>query len=184
MFMITDKNPIATEKLHSNVSEFIIYMYQMEDLIRIYGFNLEDIRKYVIHHFPIQDTEKKHIEEWFKDLMCRMEKQKVQERGHLAEVQIYVDELLRLKEKLLPKDSDFAAIYNAARPHIRESIIESEGTVKSDIQACLNGIYGLLLCRMNDRQVPEELEEALEHFGNVLSYLSYHYKEEQFTNDN
>jgi hypothetical protein len=182
--MITDKNPVATEKLRTNVSEFIIYMYQMEDLIRIYNFNLEDIKQYVIHHFPVQDSEKKQMEDWFRDLMQRMKKQEVTERGHLAEVQVYVDELLRIKEHLLPTDPEFAAIYNAARPHIRESIMESHGMVKNDVQACLNGIYGLLLCRMNDKEVPEEIEKSLHCFGDVLSYLSYHYRKESFTNNN
>ncbi len=182
--MITDKNPIASQKLQENVAEFIIYMYQMEDLIRVYNFELTDIRQYVIHHFPIEEKEKKIMESWFEDIMRRMQEQDIRERGHLVEVQAFVDELLRLKEKLLPADEEFAHVYNMARPHIRQSIQEADGLVKSDIQACLNGIYGLLLCRMNNREVPEELQEGLEHFGNVLSYLSFRYKMEQFQNDN
>ncbi len=182
--MITDKNPVARQKLQENVAEFIIYMYQMEDLIRIYEFNLDDIRKYVIHHFPVAENEKNTIRDWFADIIRRMDSQGIRERGHLAEVQAYVDELLRLKERLIPADEEFAALYNEARPHIRESIQESGGLVKSDIQACLNGIYGLLLCRMNNKEVPEDVENALEHFGNLLSYLSFRYKQQQFQQDN
>ena len=182
--MITDKNTIARQKLQENVAEFIIYMYQMEDLIRVYNFELADIRQYVIHHFPIEEKEKITIESWFEDIMRRMDEQDIRERGHLVEVQAFVTELLRVKEKLLTTDDEFAQVYNAARPHIRQSIQEAEGKIKSDIQACLNGVYGLLLCRMNNREVPDELQEGLQHFGNVLSYLSFRYKMDQFQNDN
>lgn len=169
---ITENNPIAAEKLQKNVAEFIIYMYQMEDLIRVYQFIPEDIRKYVIHHFPVSDEEKEQMAIWFDRIMQKMKAQGIEESGHLAETQAYVDQLLRRKEKLLAEDEMFRQIYNQARPHIRESIQDSDGRVASDIQACLNGIYGLLLCRMTGKEVPEEVEKALGPFGEVLGYVS------------
>ncbi len=181
---ITENNAVARQKLEENIAEFIIYMYQMEDLIRVYEFNLDDIRQYVISHFPVEDDEKQEMETWFSNIMENMKEQGLTDRGHLREVQEFVDQLLRLKEELLPADEEFAAVYNAARPHIRESIRDSHGAVKSDIQACLNGIYGLLLCRMGNKEVPEELQEGLEHFGNVLSYLSFRYRQVRFQGDN
>jgi len=177
--MITENNRIAQNKLKANVSEFIIYMYQMEDLCRVYDFNIEDIEKYVIHHFPVDAEEKKHQRAWFERLIQQMHQEGIRERGHLEEVQQYVDELLTLKNNLITTDTDFAAVYNNARPHIRESLRESKELgqpISSDIQACLNGIYGLLLCRMNGREVPEELNAGIDAFGMVLSYLSREYK--------
>ena len=185
--MIADNNQIALNKLKSNISEFIIYMYQMEDLCRVYNFGIDDIRQYVIRHFPVDEQEKAKMEIWFGDLMKKMEEQDIRESGHLEEVQTYVDQLLELKNRLLPTDPEFAEIYNIARPHIRQSLAEAREAghvVSSDIQACLNGIYGLLLCRMNGREVPEELNEGIDAFGLVLSYLSYKYKQEHFMSSN
>ncbi len=185
--MITDNNKIAGNKLRNNVSEFIIYMYQMEDLCRVYNFNIADIEQYVIHHFPVSDDEKKSLRSWFIALMDQMKEEKIEESGHLAEVQHYVDQLLDLKNRLLGSSEEFSEIYNAARPHIRQSLQEAAALGKkidSDLQACLNGIYGLLLCRMNGREVPEELNAGIDAFGNVLSYLSFKYKQENLMSPN
>ena len=182
--MITNDNAIAAEKLQKNVAEFIIYMYQMEDLCRVYEFNLSDLETYVIKHFPVNDDQKADLSRWFAQLIEEIKAQKIEARGHLKEVQKFVDQLIELKYRLLEKDEEFAEIYKQARPHIREVISESNGTIPNDIQACLNGVYGLLLARMNGKEVPEELNPALNAFGNVLSYLSYKYKQEDFLNSN
>ncbi|MCA6077911.1 DUF4924 family protein [Fulvivirga sedimenti] len=185
--MITDNNKIADSKLKNNVSEFIIYMYQMEDLCRVYQFNIADIEQYVIHHFPVSSEEKVLLKVWFESLMEQMKNEQIEESGHLAEVQQYVNRLLDLKNRLLTTDEEFAAVYNAARPHIRQSLMEANAVgkkINSDIQVCLNGIYGLLLCRMNGREVPEELNDGIDAFGNVLSYLSFKYKQEDMMSPN
>ena len=36
---------VAENKKKQNISEYIIYMYQMEDLVRSYHFNLEEIEQ-------------------------------------------------------------------------------------------------------------------------------------------
>lgn len=182
--LITDLNKIATDKLQKNVAEFIIYIYQMEDLCRVYEFNIEEIEKYVIHHFPLNDEEKKDMKKWFAWLINEMKEQDIEANGHISQVQDHVNEMLELKFSLLTEDEEFIELYNAARPHIREIIQDSNQTVPNDIQACLNGIYGLLLARMNGREVPEELTGPINTFGSVLSYLSYKYKQKYFLGSN
>ena len=185
--MITDNNKIAFNKLKNNVSEFIIYMYQMEDLCRVYEFKIPDIEQYVISHFPVSPEEKQELKHWFMALIQQMENEDIRESGHLKEVQSYVDELLEIKNELVSTDAEFIQIYNHARPHIRTAFQEATrmgSTVKSDIQVCLNGIYGLLLCRMNGKEVPDELNDGIDAFGQVLSYLSFKYRQKHFLSEN
>lgn len=182
--LITEGNQIADEKLRKNVAEFIIHMYQMEDLCRVYAFNLDDIRQYVISHFPVTDEAKSRMLTWFENLIRLMHEQNLQDSGHLNEVQVFVNQLLDLKFRLLAEDEVFRQVYNTARPHIRAIIEESGQQVTSDIQVCLNGIYGLLLARMNGKEVPENLNEPLNTFGEVLSYLSYKYKQDNYLSPN
>ena len=88
-----------------------------------------------------------------------------------------MQKLSDLSMKLLVENEDYQTIFNAARPALRESIQASEGLVNNPVQACLNGVFGLLLARMNGKQVPDETMEQIEHFGNVLSMLSHSYRE-------
>ncbi|MBL6447870.1 DUF4924 family protein [Fulvivirga sp. 29W222] len=175
---------IAENKKRNNISEYIIHMYQTEDLIRVYDFDMEQIKKYVIKHIPTEDGNKEEISKWYEDIMEKMKIEGIEEKGHLDEVQNYVAQLSKIMNDLKKSDESFKKIYSAAKPHIDESISFSNGIIKEEVQACLNGIYGLLLARLNGRQVPEEVMVGINTFGDVLSYLTYKYKQKNFLNDN
>jgi hypothetical protein len=167
---------IAEKKKLKNISEYIIYMYQTEDLIRVYDFDIDLIEKYVIHHFPISEEEKQQNKDWYYQIIQKMKSEGVERKGHLSEVQKIVDELILLSDTLLIEDSDYHKIYKNANNYIKENLELSEGKIENEIQICLNGIYGLLLLRMKGKEVDESLMEPLNAFGDLLSYLSYQYK--------
>ncbi|UII27087.1 DUF4924 family protein [Fulvivirga maritima] len=175
---------IAENKKQNNISEYIIYMYQTEDLIRVYEFDIELIKQYVIKHFPVSDEEKTEMAEWYKDIMAQMEKEGIKEKGHLSTVQNHVDQLSRMMDDLKTSDEEFKKIYEHTAPYIKESLELAHGQITDEIQICLNGIYGLLLARMNGREVPQELMPGINAFGDTLSYLSYKYKQKNFLSDN
>ena len=84
---------IAESKKRNNISEYIIHMYQTEDLIRVYDFDMDQIKQYVISHIPANDEERKEIAEWYEQVMEKMKYEKIEAKGHLNEVQQYVAEL-------------------------------------------------------------------------------------------
>lgn len=170
---------VAESKKSKNVAEYIIYMYQMEDLIRSYQFNLHDIRQYVISHYPVSEDEKSQIAGWFETLMGQMIAEGIEEKGHLSHVQKEVDQLAILHWDLLKKDRAYFEIYHPVKSHLLEYISSAEGqNLGHEIQICINGIYGLLLCRLTGQNIPEDLKESTEAFGSLLSYLSLVYKEQ------
>lgn len=173
---------LAESKKQQNISEYIIYMYQTEDLIRVYDFDMEKIEEYVIKHIPIND--KAGLIQWYADISSQMKKEGIEKSGHLKQVQHYVDELEKLKDDLLNSDKEFKKIYDQSSSHIQKSLDYADGAVKSEVQACLNGVYGLLLLRMNGKDVHPDLMESINAFGDVLSFLSYKYKQQNFLNDN
>jgi hypothetical protein len=56
--------------------------------------------------------------------------------------------------------------------------------VGNEIQICLNGVYGLLLCRLLGKKVSDRQLEAAEAFGTVLSFLSFAYAQRIFLHPN
>lgn len=169
---------VAENKKKHNIGEYIIYMYQMEDLIRSYNFNLDDIRRYVVSHYPITEEEKTEVTLWFDRLISQMNSEDIQEKGHLAEVQQEVDALAKIHWDLLKSDRDYFEIYQGAKPHLMDFVMAAEGQdLGHEVQICLNGIYGLLLCRLTGKKISDELQRSAEAFGLVLSYLSVVYKE-------
>ncbi|MBL3656057.1 DUF4924 family protein [Fulvivirga sediminis] len=175
---------IAENKKQNNISEYIIYMYQTEDLIRVYEFDIELIKQYVIKHFPVSEEEKAEMAEWYLEIMAQMKKEEIHEKGHLSTVQKYVEHLSRMMDDLKTSNEEFKKIYDNAAPYIKESLEIAQGQITDEVQICLNGIYGLLLARMNGREVPQELMPGINSFGDVLSYLSFKYKQKNFLSDN
>ncbi|MBC6366237.1 DUF4924 family protein [Algoriphagus sp. AK58] len=170
---------VAEKKKSQNIGEYLIYMYQMEDLIRSFQGNMEEIREYVIAHYPVSDAEKKKITEWFERLLTEMKSQGILEKGHLKELNTLVDQLLQLHYRLLKSDKSYFQTYHQAKPHILDSILAANGeNPGNEIQICLNGIYGLLLCRLLGKKVSDQQAKAAEAFGEVLSFLNLVYQQE------
>lgn len=168
---------VAEKKKSQNIGEYLIYMYQMEDLIRSFQGNMDEIRQYVISHYPVADEEKDKIFGWFASLRDQMEKENILEKGHLQELHLLVEELLKIHYQVLKTDPDYFQLYTQAKPHIMDAVLASQGlSPGNEIQICLNGIYGLLLCRLLGKKVDESQLEAADSFGNVLSMLSHYYR--------
>lgn len=169
---------LADKKKKTNISEYIIYMYQTELLIRNFEFDIEKIKIHVFGNIPdekmSQETKNENLN-WYNKVIAEMQEEGLEVEGHLSYVQDEVQKLGNLNLKLLTEDADYQSLFNAARPAIRESIEASKGLISNPIQACINGVFGLLIARMNGNEVAKGQLESIEHFGNVLSYLSYHY---------
>ncbi len=176
---------IADRKKAQNIGEYLIYMYQMEDLIRSYQGNLEEIYTYVISHYPVAEEEKQEIKNWFGDLAAQMQKEGLLEKGHLKSLQEIVNSLLDLHYQLLKSDAGYVQTFHQVKPHLLEAIDAAGGEeVGNEIQICLNGVYGLLLCRLLGKKVSDRQLEAANAFGAVLSFLSFAYAQRIFLHPN
>ena len=169
---------LADRKKQGNISEYIIYMYQTELLVRNFEMDIHKIQIHVINNIPAGKTDKLALEKWYERIISKMRAEKLEKEGHLLEVQEIVQELSDLNLQLLSSNQDYQQVFNAARPYIRSFIQESDGLVTDPIQACLNGVFGLLLARMKGKDIPEETLTAVDEFGNVLSFLSHKYHEQ------
>ena len=77
---------IAKEKLNTNIAEYILYMWQIEDIIRANDFKLDLIEKRIIDHHDSSNDIKQEVKSWYKGLIDTMITEKVQEKGHIHKV--------------------------------------------------------------------------------------------------
>ena len=52
---------VARQKRKENIAEYLLYMWQVEDLIRANRFDMDAIRKSVIAHYDQPDSVKEEI---------------------------------------------------------------------------------------------------------------------------
>jgi hypothetical protein len=176
---------IASAKKKENIAEYILYMWQIEDLIRAYQFNIEELEQNIINHFSDASNEiKDEMKYWYNDLIQKMKQQGIQEKGHLDFLKSIIQELEALHQELVhsPKDLKYIELYNWASPNIKELRKKSIHSDAGDIQLCLEGLYGLLLMRLKSKNITEETKEAMSTISNLTGYLSQKYKEKHKEN--
>ena len=74
---------ISQQLKKKNIAEYLLYMWQVEDLIRANGCDMERIRKNIIEPYPATDEQKKELARWYEDLINMMQQEGVLEKGHV-----------------------------------------------------------------------------------------------------
>lgn len=170
---------IAQEKKKTNIAEYILYMWQIEDMIRANQFNMDLIEKNIIQKFDQPEDIKEEMQEWYKDLVRRMQEEGIQEKGHFQFLHDIVDELENLHMTLIrdPNELEYIQAYNTAKPGIAELRNKSQGTARGDIEACLQGLYGILLLRLQNKPINPATQDAQKSISSLIALLSEKYLE-------
>ena len=169
---------IARQKKKENIAEYILYMWQIEDLIRAYKFDIEEINKNIVQRFDQTDTVKKEIEDWYAGLIDLMKEEQKTVSGHLQFVQNTINDLYEFHLQLIksPEQLDYIEVYNKAKAGINELMNKSEGTVANEIEACFNGLYGLLMLRLQQKTINPETANAMTAVSQLIALISKKFK--------
>ena len=111
---------IAQQLKAKNIAEYLIYMWQVEDLIRANECDIDKIRENIISRYP--EEEHPALEEWYGNLVDMMRTEGVKEKGHLQINRNVIVNLTELHVELLasPKYPYYSAAYFKALPFIVE----------------------------------------------------------------
>ncbi len=77
---------IASQKRKENIAEYLLYMWQIEDIIRANNLDIESIRKNVIDRFDLSDEQRQQLTEWYESLIDMMRREDVEKSGHLQKI--------------------------------------------------------------------------------------------------
>ena len=170
---------IAQEKRKSNIAEYVLYMWQVEDLIRAYHFNMDLIEEHIISRFKQPEKTRQEIRNWYANIIVMMHEEGIREKGHLSMVQGVVSQMNDLHHKLLHQNNDgqYLSLFNQAKLNISELKSKLPDTNTNDIETCFDGLYGLLLLRLKGLEINRETETAMETFSHLLAMLALRFKQ-------
>ena len=92
---------ISQELRKRNIAEYLLYMWQVEDIIRAYGCSLARIRREYIDRFDYTDEQKEEMADWYGNLVRMMNSEGCRENGHLQINKIVIQQLSELSAELL-----------------------------------------------------------------------------------
>lgn len=167
---------IAKNIREKSVVEYLLYMWQMEDLIRAYGCSLTRIRREYIDRFDYTDQQKDEEEDWFGDLIRMMNQEGKREKGHLAINEVLLQDLGDLHVRLLQSTRFpfYSAEYYRVLPFIVELRQKGDKEIR-EVETCLNALYGVMLLRMRQKPISPETAHAIKAITTFLGMLSDYY---------
>ena len=173
---------IAQQKRHENMAEYLLYLWQVEDIIRACKLDLNVIEQTVIARYDVDQAKRDEIRDWYESLVKMMQLEHVEQAGHL---QICKNVLIRLNDlhrQLLASDKypDYGADYYRTLPFIvelraREHTDEPTG----ELETCFNALYGVLLLRLQGKEISHDTQVAIAQISHFLGLLSAYYKKDE-----
>ena len=171
----------ASEKKRENIAEYLLYMWNIEDLIRANNLDLDKIESTIIaNHTSLTLEQRKQMTEWYESLIDMMRRENVVEKGHLQLNKNVIIDLENLSRRLLkdPKFSAYATQYYATLPLIVELRARSGEDKPGEIEACFNALYGTMLLRMQGKEISDDTKNAIARISKFLALLAAYYKKD------
>jgi hypothetical protein len=138
---------VAREKKKKNIAEYVLYMWQLEDLIRAFNFDIEALEKNVFGIFSDNPYLRKEISDWYGSLVTMMEMENIKETGHLQITKNVVLDLNTLHVSILksPEENSYRDLYYKAAPNLYEFQKKLKEPETNEVEMMLLGMYGLLI---------------------------------------
>lgn len=171
----------ASAKKRENIAEYLLYMWQIEDLIRAYGLDIDRIQHEIIDRYEgLTDTQRRDMRDWYESLIDMMRREGVAEKGHLQLNRNTLADLERLHRQLLadPKFSAYSNQYYATLPLIVELRSKAGDNKKDEIETLFEAMYGLLMLRIQHKPVSDDTIAASRQISKFLALLASYYKKD------
>lgn len=172
---------IAKKLKQENIIEYLLYMWQVEDIIRANDFDIDRINATIISKFGQPQKEHDEICEWYNNLIDMMRREDIKVKGHLIINQNTLNDLTDLHNQLLKSsgENDYINTYYKTLPFIVELRAKSDGHEVSEIETCLSALYGFLLMRMQKKEISGETQAAISQIGSLMRLLSQKYNKDR-----
>lgn len=169
---------IARQKRKENICEYLLYMWQIEDLIRANHFDMDEIRDKVIARYNQPDEVKEEIARWYEELIEMMRSEGVKESGHIQLNKNVIITLTDLHLRLLksPKEMIYGAAYYKTLPYIVQLRAKSGGNDIPELETCFTAVYGYLMLRMQGKEISAETLDGIKQISSFLALLAEKYR--------
>ena len=173
---------VASKKRKENIAEYLLYMWQIEDLIRANGLDIDKIRTNIIDKFNLDETQRREMTEWYESLIDMMRREGVTEHGHLQMNKYILNQLVQLHQALLkdPAFPEYTAEFYRTLPYIVELRGKAGENQVGEIETCFTALYGMLMMRLQQKETSEATRNAIAQISRFIALLSkdFHLDEE------
>lgn len=172
----------ASRKRKENIAEYLLYMWQIEDIIRANDLDIDKIRKNIIDKMDLDEKTATEMTGWYESLIDMMRREGVEKNGHLQINKNIIGDLANLNNEVLkdPRFSDYSHEFYNTLPFIVELRAKAGDSKTGEIETCFNALYGILMLRLQHKEISESTLTAIKQISRFIALLAlYHRLDEQ-----
>lgn len=167
---------IAQSKRKENIAEYILYLWQIEDLLRALQFSPEAVYSQLVQKREgISEADKQTLFLWYMDIANLLREEGKESTGHLEHTLHLINDLnnLHLELLTLPVGERYRVLYSRLAgelPAIKKKLSNDD---INDIEVCFRALYSVVLLRIKNRdQDNQYITDVLELISPLIAELT------------
>lgn len=164
----------AQKLRHTNIAEYILYIWQLEDLIRALQFSPQAIySQFVAPRTQLSPQDQTTLLEWYAQIGELLQKEQKEQKGHIEHTLHLISDLhnLHLQLMKLPVGARYRALYaplEEVLPDLRAII----GAEVNDTEICFRALYAAMLYRIKGDGGKSAVSDTIEYISPVIAELA------------
>lgn len=166
---------IAQAKRRENIAEYILYLWQLEDLLRALQFSPEAIySQLVAPRKELPEDRKSALLMWYMDLANLLQQEGKEEKGHLEHTLHLIADLhdLHLQLLKLPAGAHYRATFARLEPELPRLRSIMGNPSMNDTELCFRALYAAMLYRIKGDGEKSAVADTLEYISPVIAELA------------
>ena len=172
---------IAQSKRKENIAEYILYLWQLEDLLRALQFSPEAVYSQLVRkNGHLDETRKQELFFWYMDIVNLLREEGKEQNGHLEHTLHLIGDLDNLHRQLLvlPAGKEYRRLYASLAPEIPnlKSRLGKPGI--SDVELFFRALYAVMLYRIKgDKSKEGYIRDVIDLISPVVACLAKTFRE-------
>ena len=164
-----------------NIAEYLLYMWQVEDMIRAAGLDSDRLYEAVIRDSGRSEHDCHEWKQWYDDLIEMMRVEGKTEHGHLQVNENVLVLLEDLHSRLLDshKQPEYRDLYYKALPFIVEFRAKNHEEQNEELRDCFNLLYGVWMLKLQGKPVSGGTAQAVQAVSAFIGKLALLYQEDK-----
>ena len=140
----------AQKTRKENIAEYILYLWQLEDLLRALQFSPEAIYSQLIQPSGLTEAQKQETFLWYMDIVNLLREEGKEQQGHLEHTMHLIADLDNLHKQLLvlPIGAEYRRLYSHVAPELPKMKAKLKHPDISDVELFFRALYSVVLLRI------------------------------------
>ncbi len=140
----------AQKTRKENIAEYILYLWQLEDLLRALQFSPEAIYSQLVQPSGLTEAQKQETFLWYMDIVNLLREEGKEQQGYLEHTMHLIADLDNLHKQLLvlPIGAEYRRLYSHVAPELPKMKAKLKHPDISDVELFFRALYSVVLLRI------------------------------------